>query len=60
MLIFYKNLKISYYKYLLNLFNIVNFKWYPIIKQYSYYGYLKSNLNNSNINYSEELKKIKY
>lgn len=41
-------------------FNFFNYKWNPLIKQYSYYGYFKSNQSRWNFSNSDELKHYKF
>ena len=43
--------------YYLNLFN---YKWYPLFKQWSYYGYFKSNFFKWNYTKMDEIKNFKY
>lgn len=41
-------------------FNILHYKWNPLIKQYSYYGYFKANLPRWNYSHTDEIKKYKF
>lgn len=41
-------------------FNFLGYKWNPLIKQYSYYGYFKSNISHWNYSKTDEIKKFKF
>lgn len=41
-------------------FNLLNYKWNPLIKQYSYYGYFKSNQPRWTFSYTDEMKNYKF
>lgn len=41
-------------------FNLLGYKWNPLIKQYSYYGYFKSNISHWNYSKTDEIKKFKF
>jgi hypothetical protein len=40
--------------------NLLGYKWNPLIKQYSYYGYFKSNISHWNYSKTDEIKKFKF
>lgn len=44
----------------LNIFRHFSYKWNPLIKQYSYYGYFKSNISHWNYSKTDEIKKYKF
>jgi len=56
---FWKQLNFSNWGFFSN-FNILPYKWNPLIKQYSYYGYFKANLPRWNYSHSDEVKKYKF
>lgn len=41
-------------------YNFLGYKWNPLIKQYSYYGYFKSNISHWNYSKTDEIKKFKF
>jgi hypothetical protein len=64
--VYYFNFLYNFFNKLTNFFKIffnIDFflyKWNPIIKQYSYYGYFKSNISHWNYSKTDELKNFKF